>query len=114
MTTEIVNNAPANPDKEKEMKEDVPADNGATKEEPASEKTEKEEAPAKSEVALPKPAVHKNNYEKDVVYLYQFGRTPQLPSTSPYCLKLETWLRLNTIKYEVRLYFDCDKLVSLL
>lgn len=52
-------------------------------------------APAKA------PSVHKANFEKDVVYLYQFPRTPQLPSVSPYCLKVEIWLRLNAIKYEV-------------
>ncbi|XP_011505245.1 PREDICTED: failed axon connections isoform X2 [Ceratosolen solmsi marchali] len=46
------------------------------------------------------PGVHKPNFEKDVVYLYQFPRTPLLPSLSSYCLKVETWLRLNGIKYE--------------
>ncbi len=51
-------------------------------------------APAKA------PSVHKPNFEKDVVYLYQFPRTPLLPSLSSYCLKVETWLRLNGIKYE--------------
>lgn len=53
-------------------------------------------APAKA------PSVHKPNFEKDVVYLYQFPRTPLLPSLSSYCLKVETWLRLNGIQYEVR------------
>lgn len=48
-----------------------------------------------------KPAVHKQNYEKDIIYLYQFSRTPVLPSLSPYCLKVETWLRLAGLKYEV-------------
>uniref|UniRef100_A0ABD2WWU2 Failed axon connections n=1 Tax=Trichogramma kaykai TaxID=54128 RepID=A0ABD2WWU2_9HYME len=51
-------------------------------------------APAKA------PGVHKPNFEKDVVYLYQFPRTPLLPSLSSYCLKVETWLRLNGVKYE--------------
>lgn len=53
-------------------------------------------APAKA------PSVHKPNFEKDIVYLYQFPRTPLLPSLSSYCLKVETWLRLNGIQYEVR------------
>lgn len=47
------------------------------------------------------PKVWKTDFEKDVVYLYQFPRTPQLPCVSPYCLKVEIWLRLNAIKYEV-------------
>jgi len=51
--------------------------------------------------APPKPVVHKPNFEKDVVYLYQFSRTPVIPSVSAYCLKVETWLRLANIKYEV-------------
>jgi outer membrane biosynthesis protein TonB len=38
------------------------------------------------------PGVHKPNFEKDVVYLYQFPRTPLLPSLSSYCLKVETWI----------------------
>jgi len=45
--------------------------------------------------------VHKTNFEKDIIYLYQFSRTPLLPSLSPYCLKVETWLRLVGLKYEV-------------
>lgn len=47
-----------------------------------------------------KVVVHKSNFEKDIVYLYQFSRTPLLPSISPYCLKAETWLRLAGLKYE--------------
>lgn len=54
---------------------------------------------AKTE-APPKYNVHKTNFEKDVIYLYQFTRTPLLPSLSPYCLKVETWLRLAGLKYE--------------
>lgn len=56
-------------------------------------------AAAKKEKEV-KPTVHKANFEKDVVYLYQFTRTPLLPSMSPYCLKVETWLRLAGLKYE--------------
>lgn len=47
----------------------------------------------------------KTNFEKDVVYLYQFSRTPTIPSVSPYCLKVETWLRLAGLKYEVSYIF---------
>lgn len=56
-------------------------------------------APAK--VVPPKVTVHKADFEKDIIYLYQFSRTPFLPSISPYCLKVETWLRLAGLKYEV-------------
>lgn len=59
-----------------------------------------EAAPAK-EPAPKKLNVFKQNFEKDVVYLYQFARTTSLPSLSPYVLKVETWLRLTGLKYEV-------------
>ncbi|XP_052845375.1 failed axon connections isoform X1 [Drosophila gunungcola] len=72
-----------------------------------NEEPKKEEASAKSEVATKSEAppaqkfnVHKTNFEKDIIYLYQFSRTPLLPSLSPYCLKVETWLRLVGLKYE--------------
>lgn len=104
MATEVTNNVPENTEKEKELKEDPPADNGQTKEEAppvAGEKVEEKADEKKIEPTPPKPTVHKINFEKDIVYLYQFSRTPLLPSTSPYCLKVETWLRLAGIKYEV-------------
>lgn len=53
--------------------------------------------------APPKYNVHKSNFEKDIIYLFQFSRTPLLPSLSPYCLKVETWLRLAGLKYEVNI-----------
>lgn len=72
--------------------------------EPAKEEVKAEEskevAPVK-EAAPKKPSVFKQNFEKDVVYLYQFARTTSLPSLSPYVLKVETWLRLVGLKYEV-------------
>ncbi|XP_041987320.1 failed axon connections [Aricia agestis] len=103
MATEITNNVPENTtEKEKELKDDTPPDNGQTKEEAASGDKTEAKAPEekKQEATQPKPNVHKINFEKDIVYLYQFSRTPLLPSISPYCLKVETWLRLAGIKYE--------------
>lgn len=65
------------------------------------------------EKTKPEPAVkfnvHKLNFEKDIIYLYQFSRTPFLPSLSPYCLKVETWLRLAGLKYEVCGHFFFKK-----
>ena len=72
----------ASPKKEKEAK-------------PKKEKKPKEPAPP------PPPAVHKKDFEKEVVYLYQFPRCPTLPNISPKCLQVETWLKLHGIKYEV-------------
>jgi hypothetical protein len=66
---------------------------------------EKEKEATKGEAAVPAPPppprVHKAEFEKDVVYVYQFCRTPVLPSLSAYCLKVESFLRLNGLKYEV-------------
>ena len=110
MATETENNGPpveTNDIKDVKELETVP-DNKQLQEESGKEskkmeKSEKNEqvltdastAPAKTITA------HKANFEKDVVYLYQLSRSPVLPSLSPYCLKVETWLRLNGIKYEV-------------
>lgn len=95
MATEVENNVPAA--ETKDIKEEVAAD----KAEEAKQENAGGDAPAAKEAAPPKVLVHKTNFEKDVVYLYQFSRTPVLPSLSPYCLKVETWLRLAGIKYEV-------------
>ncbi|XP_054290328.1 failed axon connections-like isoform X2 [Macrosteles quadrilineatus] len=78
----------------KEVTESAPETKTETK-----EASEQPAAPA-AESQPPKPVVRKTNYEKDIVYLYQFSRTPVVPSLSPYCLKVETWLRLAGLKYE--------------
>lgn len=86
-------------------------DDNAEKQDVAVEDTKKENetvpaVTAKSE-PTPKCSVHKTNFEKDMIYLYQFSRTPLLPSLSPYCLKVETWLRLAGLKYEVSSKLFC-------
>uniref|UniRef100_A0A914MJX0 Failed axon connections-like protein n=2 Tax=Meloidogyne TaxID=189290 RepID=A0A914MJX0_MELIC len=40
------------------------------------------------------------NWKEGVVYLVIFPRTHSIPSSSPSSLKLETWLRMNNIKYQ--------------
>uniref|UniRef100_A0AC34PV14 GST C-terminal domain-containing protein n=1 Tax=Panagrolaimus sp. JU765 TaxID=591449 RepID=A0AC34PV14_9BILA len=48
-----------------------------------------------------KPELNKKDYTKDVVYLFQFKRVLGLPNLSPYCTKVELFLRANKIQYEV-------------
>ncbi|XP_046996883.1 failed axon connections [Schistocerca americana] len=96
------NKAPADTTGEKEQqdkpeKQETGAADSNKQAEQQQESAGQQTAPAP---AKPAPAVHKANFEKDVVYLYQFSRTPLIPSLSPYCLKVETWLRLAGIKYE--------------
>lgn len=117
MATETENNGPESKEIKdvKEMKEalkdEALPDNkqeekdAAKKDEAAGKKDDDAAAAAAAGGTNAAPAkantVHHPDYEKDVVYLYQFPRTPLLPSLSPYGLKVETWLRLNNIKYEV-------------
>merc|ERR1712002_815546 len=65
------------------------------------EKKEKEEAkkPTAAEKAK-KPLSHVKDWEEDMVYLFQYTRSPVIPSISPFCLKLESWLKLHGIKYQ--------------
>ena len=72
------------------VKDDKTADSNST---PAS--------PKKTETLKPAVTVHKKDFENDVVYFYQFVRSSTLPSLSPCCLKVETWLRMNQVQYEV-------------
>ena len=44
----------------------------------------------------------KKDYPRDVVILHQLGRAPLTPNLSPFCLKLETYLRMAKIPYQVR------------
>ena len=45
-----------------------------------------------------------NNAGKDVVVLHQFWRGKFCPSLSPFVMKVETFLRMHNIKYEVRIF----------
>lgn len=45
--------------------------------------------------------VHKRRWEKNVVYLYQLHRQAANPNISPFCFKVETWLRAHQIRHEV-------------
>lgn len=48
---------------------------------------------------MPAPALLKRDWHKDHVYLVQFPRAGCIPNLSPFCLKLETWLRIAEIPY---------------
>lgn len=80
-----------------------PVSENQTTAEQQTEQTEQSSAETASpkKEAVPKPSIHKLDFEKDVVYLYQFSRCPTIPSASAFCLKVENWLRMNGIQYEV-------------
>ena len=56
------------------------------------------------------PKLQKQDWKKDVVYLYQFPRSSYLPNLSPFCLKIEAFLRLHDIKYEVGFGINMEKI----
>ncbi|CAG0879610.1 unnamed protein product [Darwinula stevensoni] len=93
-------NAESKEEKPEEKKEEKPLKEEEKKkdEKEKPKKEEKDKKETKSQAI--KPAVHKEDYEEDVVYLYQFSRTPVIPSLSPFCLKVETWLRMAGLKYQ--------------
>jgi len=84
-----------------EEEKEAQAENEEKKDEEKEEKEKTVTSPPKEKVEKPKRfPVHKQDFEKDVVYLYQYNRTHQIPSISPFCLKVESWLKLHGIKYE--------------
>ena len=92
---------------EEKKDEEKPSEETKTKEAEAKEPKPKKEKKPKEPAPPPPPAVHKKDFEKEVVYVYQFNRTATVPSISPACLKLETWLKLNGIKFEVKFSKRC-------
>jgi len=61
---------------------------------------EKDKLVEEKKEKVPAITVHKKDFEKDIVYLYQFSRCPQLASCSPFCLKVESFLRMAEINYQ--------------
>merc|ERR1712088_930912 len=72
----------------------------ANEEKKDEEKKPAEEAKKAKEPKAKKPVSHVQDFEEDLVYLFQSTRSPQIPSISPFCLKLESWLKLHGIKYQ--------------
>jgi len=46
----------------------------------------------------PPKVLKKQDWEQDVVYLFQFPLCPSVRSISPFAIKLETWLRMTGIR----------------
>jgi hypothetical protein len=105
-TTETANSGVDQSNPNQSLPNQEPVSPVSENETTAEQQTEQTDG-SNAETASPKkepvitPTVHKLDYEKDIVYLYQFSRCPTIPSASPFCLKVETWLRMNSIQYEV-------------
>merc|ERR1711990_1259232 len=89
---------PVKTDKEAIVEEEKEAE--ATEEKKDEEKAGDAKEEGSKAAASKKPGVHQKDFEEDMVYLFQFTRSPQIPSISPFCLKLESWLKLHGIKYQ--------------
>jgi len=84
-------------DKEDEQIADKPADESIL-----DTTVTHEDAPlVKKDPEPPKSPVHKKDFEDGMVYLYGTPRSPVIPSLNPFCLKVESWLRVAEIKYEL-------------
>jgi len=113
--TEVETPAAPQPDVAEEKKEIAEAENKTEEkkdeekkeeEKPAKEAKKPKEKKPKKVPAPPPPPVHKKDFATDVVYVYQFSRTPTVPNISPFCLKVETWLKLNGVKFENIQHFN--------
>ena len=103
--------APATDDNTKKIEEPVKSDKEAIVEEEKAATEEKKDEEKAAEAAgdkkedaakgAKKAGSHQKDPEEDMVYLFQFQRSPCIPSISPFCLKLESWLKLHGIKYTV-------------
>ena len=76
---------------------DTPVDNVTS---PTAEEKEKLGEAGKSPTKKAAATVRKADWEKDKIYLYQFTRCPTIASASPFCLKVETFLRMTNLTYE--------------
>lgn len=79
-----------------EKKDEEKKDEEKTEEEATEEVTEEK----KDVKEKKKPVVNKKDFEEDVVYLFQLNRSAQIPSISPLCLQVESFLKLHGIKFE--------------
>jgi len=77
--------------KDEEKKDEEKVEEEATEEVTEDKKDVKEKK---------KPVVNKKDFEEDVVYLFQLNRSAQIPSISPLCLQVESFLKLHGIKFE--------------
>lgn len=60
-----------------------------------------------------RPRLITTNWKRDVVYLYQFPRSPYIPNPSPYALKLETFFRHAKIRFLI--FFElCTEIAVIL
>jgi len=97
---QVENKETEQPKEETEKSEKETSGNEVKEKTEPETKAEKGDTEKKPEEEEPKPTVHKFPFEQDRVYLYQFSRTPTVPSISPFCLKAETWLRIAGLGYE--------------
>ncbi|GMR45137.1 hypothetical protein PMAYCL1PPCAC_15332 [Pristionchus mayeri] len=50
----------------------------------------------------PRHTIHEKKWKQGIVYLYQMAGTKSMSSASPFCIKVETFLRLHKIPFERR------------